>query len=308
MPERPPCLWRKDVTNRLIQNPWQATKTKGFILDKCLLVREANKAFSTTMIRFKTLQKVALWVVCLGCAINSASALTNGLALTPPMGYNSGYANGTGISDAFLRSVADQMVSTGMRDVGYQYLCLDDGWAGSRDTNGVIVPDLSKFPNGMKSLVDYVYSKGLKFGIYTVFGSNTCAGLPGSYGHIVQDANTYAAWGVDYLKYEGCSFPDPLDHQQEQCELMGNALKNCGRPIVFTMSTGPFLSWFPADLNMWRGTGDFNSSWPVILSHINFVSQSAFAAGPGNWNDPDVLSTGFSPYPDAQSVFSMWCV
>ena len=224
------------------------------------------------------------------------------------MGYNSWVRQWHGNQRRLLRSVADQMVSTGMRDVGYQFLCLDDGWAGFRDTNGVIVPDTNKFPYGMKPLVDYVHSKGLKFGIYTVFGSNTCAGLPGSYGHIVQDANTYAAWGVDYLKYEGCSFPDPLDHQQEQCELMGNALKNCGRPIVFTMSTGPFLSWFPTDLNMWRGTGDFSADWQTILYHINFVNQSAYGAGPGGWNDPDVLATGISAYPDSQAVFSMWCI
>src|SRR5580693_3166521 len=113
-------------------------KPKALFSTNVFLSGRLTKLFSTTMIRFKTLQKVALWVVCLGCAINSASALTNGLALTPPMGYNSWYANGTGISDAFLRSVADQMVSTGMRDVGYQYLCLDDGWAGSRDTNGLM--------------------------------------------------------------------------------------------------------------------------------------------------------------------------
>jgi alpha-galactosidase len=234
-------------------------------------------------------------------------ALTNGLALTPPMGYNSWYANGTNVSDAFLRNIADQMVSTGMRDVGYHYLCLDDGWAGYRDTNGNIVPDPSKFPNGMKPVVDYVHSKGLKFGIYTVFGSNTCAGLPGSYGHVVQDANTYAAWGVDYLKYEGCSFPDPLDHEQEQCELMGNALKSRGRPIAFTMSTGPYQSWFPSDLNMWRGTGDYTGLWQNLLDHINFVSQSAYAAAPGGWNDPDVLNIGNS-YLDEQACFSMWCI
>jgi alpha-galactosidase len=238
----------------------------------------------------------------------TACALTNGLALTPPMGYNSWYANGTNISDAFLRSVADQMVSTGMRDVGYQYLCLDDGWAGYRDTNGDIVADTNKFPYGMKSLIDYVHSKGLKFGIYTVCGTNTCAGLPGSFGHVVQDANTFASWGVDYLKYEGCTFPDYADNEQSQCELMGNALKNCGRPILFTMTTGPFFSWFLNDLNMWRGTGDFNTDWSIILSHLDFVSQYPYAAGPGGWNDPDVLGTGFLAYPDDQAIFSMWCI
>jgi alpha-galactosidase len=247
-------------------------------------------------------------LVCVGWSSSFTQAMTNGLALTPPMGYNSWYANGTNISDSYLRSIADTMVSNGMRDAGYQYLNIDDGWAGYRDTNGVIVADTNKFPYGMKALIDYVHADGLKFGIYTVEGTVTCAGLPGSYGHVVQDANTFASWGVDYLKYEGCSFPDPLDNELPQCELMGNALKNCGRPIVFTMSTGPFESWFPGQLNMWRGTGDFNPDWSTLMAHIAFVSQSAYAAGPGGWNDPDVLGTGFLDYTDDQAIFSMWCI
>jgi alpha-galactosidase len=243
--------------------------------------------------------------------INHSHALTNGLALTPPMGWNSWYAAGVGINESYIKSIADDISTNGMREAGYNYVCMDDGWAGYRDTNGVMVADTNKFPSGIKALADYIHSKGLKLGIYTVFGPTTCAGLPGSFGHEVQDAQTYAEWGIDYLKYEGCSFPDPLAHEQEKANQMRDALLATGRPIVFTMSTGPNESWFPDSLNMWRGTGDnVPHSWDTFLHHLDFVAQNPELAGPGHWNDPDVLDIGigWSSGIEDEAMFGMYCM
>ncbi|MDB6109082.1 MAG: glycoside hydrolase clan [Pedosphaera sp.] len=237
-----------------------------------------------------------------------AQAVTNGLALTPPMGWNSWYANGSGITEQTIKDAANAMATNGMKAAGYEYVCMDDGWAGYRDTNGVMVADPIKFPSGIKALADYVHAKGFKFGIYTVFGQWTCANLPGSYGHVVQDANTYAGWGIDFLKYEGCSFPNPLAHEQEQCELMGNALLATGRPIVYNMSIGPAEAWMTNDLNMFRGTGDAAHKFDSMVRHLDFVAQTPELAGPGHWNDPDVLESGYFSKEDLRTQFTMWCM
>ncbi len=237
-----------------------------------------------------------------------AQALTNGVALTPPMGWNSWYSISTSINETNVKGFADSMATNGMKAAGYQYLCLDDGWAGYRDTNGVIVADTNKFPSGMKALADYVHSRGLKFGLYTVWGPTTCAGLPGSYGHVVQDANTYASWGVDYVKYESCSDPDPLTNELPQLQLMSSALLNTGRPIVFTSSIGPFETWMTNVLNSWRGTGDNTHTLANVFYHLDYVTQTAAYAGPGHWNDPDVLECNFLPASQFMVNFSMWCM
>lgn len=245
-------------------------------------------------------------------ASSAAWASTNGLVPNPPMGYNSWYANGTGINEAGIRSVTDQMATNGMLAAGYNYINLDDGWAGGRDTNGFIYGDTNKFPSGMKSLADYVHSKGFKFGLYTTAGSNTCGGLPGSLNHLVQDVNTYAAWGVDYLKFEGCGIPSYEEEPREQIYLtrMAKALAACGRPIVYSSSISHFENWMPATINVWRGTGDITPGWGSILHHIDAVSQTPGAAGPGGWNDADVVPLGYPNFSanENASMFGMWCV
>ncbi len=239
-------------------------------------------------------------------------ALNNGVALTPPMGYNSWYGNGSGITEALIHSVADEMATNGMLAAGYNYITLDDGWMGVRDTNGAMIADTVKFPHGMKNLADYVHAKGFKLGLYTVFGTNTCANLAGSADHIVQDANTYAAWGIDFLKFEGCSLPlyEILPRQQIYILRLQQALANTGRSFLVSASiANNFENWMPRALNLWRGTGDEFRIWDIILHHIDFVAQSPSAAGAGGWNDPDVLMIGNNYFNAEQNktIFSMWC-
>jgi alpha-galactosidase len=239
-------------------------------------------------------------------------ASTNGLGLTPPMGYNSWYINHGNINESFIRKVADTMATNGLREAGYEYICLDDGWASGRDTNGTIVASPVKFPSGMKALGDYLHAKGFKFGIYSAWGPFTCEGLPGSCGHVVQDANTYAAWGVDYLKYDACSSCPPQTDYRQDVELMAAALLQCGRPIFFNSSIDvyhPAPGWAPSVLNTWRGTGDILPSFDVLLYHLDYVARTPELAGPGHWNDPDVLQVGRLVTIDQAKVdFGMWCM
>jgi alpha-galactosidase len=243
--------------------------------------------------------------------LQSAPGLTNGLALTPPMGYNTWYSHGPNIDENLIKSVADAMATNGLRDAGYTYVCLDDGWAGYRDATGQIVADTNKFPSGMKALADYVHTKGLKIGLYSTYGQLTCAGFPGSCGHVVQDADTYAGWGIDYLKYEGCSSCTPPDDPRQQAELMSAALLNSGRQILFNISvTGAAEPWMPAAANSWRGTGDNTPFFLSVLHHLDIAAAAPFLAGPGQWNDPDVLQVNsVSLSQDEQRAnYSMWCI
>ena len=155
------------------------------------------------------------------------------LALTPPMGWNSWNKFGCDVSEILIKEIADAMVSTGMKDAGYEYIVIDDCWQIDRDAQGNIVPDPERFPSGMKALADYIHSLGLKFGIYSDAGIKTCQGRPGSRGYEFQDARTYAAWGVDYLKYDWCHHgtQSPVDSYR----LMRDALFAAGRPIVFSI-------------------------------------------------------------------------
>ena len=240
-----------------------------------------------------------------------ARALTNGVALTPPMGFNSWYSYGAGVNEALIKSIADAMATNGLLAAGYNYINLDDGWAGYRDANGVMVADTNKFPSGMKALADYVHGKGFKIGLYTTAGTSTCAGYPASANHFAQDANTYAAWGIDYLKFEGCdvSTYEGLPRQQIYIARMGQALAHCGRPIVFSVSFDRvFENWMPQYINLWRGTGDIDGSWSTILSHIDFVAQTPGFVLPGGWNDLDVLEIGSGFFSEVEytSIFSMW--
>lgn len=220
----------------------------------------------------------------------------NGLAKTPPMGWNSwNYFQGL-VDDATVRAIADAMAANGMRDAGYVHVNIDDSWEGQRDENGTIHPN-KKFPD-MQALANYVHGKGLKLGIYSSPGPKTCSNYEGSYGHEEQDARTFAAWGIDYLKYDWCSaFRIYKDSEMRAVyQKMGEALEGSGRPTVFSLcqqGKEEVWKWGPlAGGNIWRTTGDIEDSWKSI-AEIGFSqpSLSPYAA-PGHWNDPDMLEIG----------------
>jgi alpha-galactosidase len=232
-----------------------------------------------------------------------------GVASTPPMGWNSWNHFAEHVTDADIRSAADALVSTGMRDAGYVYVNVDDTWQGKRDAHGVLHPN-ERFPD-MKALGDYIHSKGLKFGLYSSPGSRTCANFEGSLGHETQDAQLYAAWGVDFLKYDLCYFQEemrkaraghPGDRDAAKNLMiaayrkMGDALKATGRPILYSLcqyGVDQPWKWGPAvGASMWRTTDDIDDSYGRMIA-IGF-SQAGLSkfAGPGAWNDPDMLEIG----------------
>jgi len=225
------------------------------------------------------------------------------------MGWNSWNYFNTSVNDPIIRSIADAMATNGMKAAGYQFVNIDDCWAVSRDSNGVIVADPARFPNGIKALADYVHSKGLKFGIYSDHGLETCGSRPGSYGCEYLDANTYAAWGVDYLKYDNCNLPSG-DNAQADYARMAYALMKCGRPITFSLSHWSFASWDPANGNLWRTTDDISDTFASIVSNLNGNNPTAYYAGPGRWNDPDILEVGNGSMTatEDQAHFSLWCL
>ena len=196
-----------------------------------------------------------------------------GLAQTPPMGWNSWNKFACNIDENIIKGVADAMVETGLRDAGYVYLNLDDCWHGERDSLGFIQADPVKFPSGIKALADYVHSKGLKIGIYSDAGRKTCGGRPGSFGHEYQDALQYAKWGIDYLKYDWCETYDinPVGAYN----LMRDALRAAGRPILFSMcewgSSKPW-EWAAETGHMWRTTGDIFNCFDCVDQHPGFAS------------------------------------
>ncbi|MGA5299375.1 glycoside hydrolase family 27 protein [Nucisporomicrobium flavum] len=225
-----------------------------------------------------------------------AAALDNGLGRTPVMGWNSWNRYTCGIDEALIRRQADAMVSTGMRDLGYRYINLDDCWQTSRDSAGNIVADPARFPSGMKALGDYLHARGLKFGVYSDRGTHTCAGRPGSQGYEYQDARSYASWGVDLLKYDNCNAT--LD-QQTQYETMRDALAASGRQILFSVCAWEFKPWAPKTGNQARTTGDIGDDYTVAAPGLQSVEQIidrnndyAMYAHPGYFNDPDMLQVG----------------
>jgi alpha-galactosidase len=248
-------------------------------------------------------------------------ALDNGLAKTPPMGWNSWNKFGCkGLNEKVVRETADTMVSSGMKDAGYQFVILDDCWQTGRDASGNIVADAERFPSGIKALADYVHSKGLKFGIYTDVGTMTCAKRPGSIGHEYQDAKQYANWGVDYLKEDWCNTL-PGQNSESSYTLMRNALADSGRPIVFSIcewgSTKPWL-WAESIGNLWRATGDIQDCWDCkkdwggngVTQIIDQMNGLETYAGPGHWNDPDMLEVGNGGMTkeEYRAHFSMWAM
>jgi alpha-galactosidase len=255
------------------------------------------------------------FVALVACA--PAKALDNGLALTPPMGWNSWNKFQCNVSEDLIKGATDAMVSSGMKDAGYEYVVIDDCWQVGRDAAGNIVVDAKRFPSGMKALGDYVHSKGLKFGIYSDAGLQTCAGRPGSAGHEYQDAIQYAAWGVDYLKYDWCH--TGTANAQWAYSTMRDALKTSGRAILFSMcewgTAKPWL-WAGDVGNMWRTTGDISDCWDCKKDQLSFVKildmQDGLEtyAGPGHWNDPDMLEVGNGGMTTTEyrAHFSLWCL
>jgi alpha-galactosidase len=251
--------------------------------------------------------------------VATPAAAAEGLALTPPMGWNSWNKFGCDVSEKLIRETADALVATGMKDAGYEYLVIDDCWQVRRDARGRIVADPERFPSGMKALADYVHGKGLKFGLYSDAGTGTCAKRPGSKDHEAIDARTYAEWGVDYLKYDWCNTEG--QDTRESYARMSRALRATGRPIVFSIcewgSTRPWL-WAPGIGHLWRSTGDIQDCWDCgkswggmgIVHIIDLQADLHPFAGPGHWNDPDMLEVGNGGLTNAESRahFSFWAL
>ncbi len=260
---------------------------------------------------------ILLLVLCLPAAVMAKKF--EGLALTPPMGWNTWNTFGVNINERLIKETAESMIASGMRDAGYVYIVLDDAWlAKERDAEGNLVADPVKFPSGMKALADYLHQKGFKFGIYNCAGNKTCAGYPGGRGHEYQDARTYASWSVDYLKYDWCNHGTA--DAKETYKTMRDALYAAGRPIVLSIcewgNNKPWL-WAKDIGHLWRTTGDitdcydcqevYSMGWKVILdSQVGLEKY----ADPGHWNDPDMLEVGNPGLSLAESRahFSLWCM
>jgi alpha-galactosidase len=241
------------------------------------------------------------------------------LAPTPPMGWNSWNKFGCHVSEDLIRQMADAMVKSGMKDAGYQYIVIDDCWQVERDSSGNIVPDAKNFPSGIKALADYVHSRGLKFGIYSDAGSMTCAKRPGSLGHEYQDALKYAAWDVDYLKYDWCN--TSTQDAPAAYALIRNALNAAGRPIVLSIcewgTAKPWLWGQRVGGNLWRTTGDISDKWETkekdslgMLNILDLQNGIESYAGPGHWNDPDMLEVGNGGMTtdEYRAHFSLWSI
>ncbi|MFL6127036.1 NPCBM/NEW2 domain-containing protein [Actinophytocola sp.] len=252
-----------------------------------------------------------------GASAPRAAALENGLASTPAMGFNNWNATNcrAEFNEQMVRQIADIFVSRGLRDAGYTYVNIDDCWAlPNRDGAGNLVPDPARFPNGIKAVADYVHGKGLKFGIYTSAGTRTCneLGFPGAIGHERQDANLFASWGVDYLKYDNCG--DHLGQSaQQRYTAMRDALLATGRPILFSIcewgSNAPW-DWAQPVGNSWRTTDDIADNWNSMLGIFKSNAALAVNAQRGGWNDPDMLEVGNGGMTDTEyrSHFSLWAM
>ncbi|WP_329082401.1 MULTISPECIES: glycoside hydrolase family 27 protein [unclassified Streptosporangium] len=262
-----------------------------------------------------------------------AQALNNGVGRTPPMGWNTWNTFGCNINETLIRQTADALVSNGMRDLGYQYVVVDDCWFDpNRDSAGNLQANLSRFPSGMKALGDYLHARGLKFGLYQAPLDKTCAqyfgaypGATGSLNHEVQDARQFAAWGVDYLKYDWCSPTGTIDDQVRTFAKMRDALAATGRPILYSINpnsihdkTGPRRNWGDV-ANIWRTTEDITNAWNTgqtngypmgIQNIVNVNAPLSGYAAPGQFNDPDMMVVGRGGMTDTEmrSHFALWAV
>jgi len=253
--------------------------------------------------------KISL-IFILVCLTPLICCLDNGLARTPAMGWNSWNKFGCGINETLIKEIADAMVSTGLAAAGYEYVNLDDCWQLSRDnTTGEIQADPQAFPSGIKALADYVHSKNLKFGLYSDAGLYTCQKRPGGLYHEEQDAQTYAKWGVDYLKYDNCY--NALLPPKFRYPRMRDALNKTGRPIYYSLCEwGQDDPWdWAADVgNSWRTTGDISDKWESFIDILEKQVPIASKGGPGGWNDPDMLEVGNGGMTDSEYAahFALW--
>lgn len=269
------------------------------------------------------MRKIIFYLFLLIANFSFAQKFQN-LAPTPPMGWNSwNKFQCDSINENVVKQIADAMVSSGMKNAGYQYVIIDDCWQIGRDSAGFIIADPKKFPSGIKALADYVHSKGLKFGIYSCAGMKTCAGRPGSRGHEFQDAYTYAKWGVDYLKEDWCNTDG--QNAKESYTLMRDALYKAGRPIVFSLCDWGLSSpwqWAGDVGSLWRTTGDIADAWDKgygadgkmwggsVLMNLDMQRKLEKYAGPDHWNDPDMLEVGNGglTVSEERAHFSLWCM
>ena len=257
--------------------------------------------------------------------VAQAASPSASLALTPPMGWNSWNKFACNVSEDLIKGTAEAMVKSGMKDAGYQYVVIDDCWQVTRDKAGNIVADPQRFPSGVKALADYVHSLRLKFGIYSDAGSKTCAGRPGGLGHEYQDTLTYASWGVDYLKYDWCN--TSTQDARSAYANMRAALDATGRPIMLSICEWgkhqPWLWGREVGGNLWRATDDIKDRWAGkqewepgrccsygVLDILDEVADLYTYAGPGHWNDPDMLEVGNGGMTanEYRSHFSLWAL
>lgn len=266
--------------------------------------------------------KKYLFIAALFIAAQLHAQKFEGLANTPPMGWNSWNTFATNINEKLVMEIADDMVKSGMKDAGYNYIVLDDGWmAKERDGNGNLVPDPQKFPNGLKPLIDNVHAKGLKFGLYNCAGTQTCAGYPGTRGYEYQDARFYAALGIDFLKYDWCNTEGIT--AKEAYKTMSKAIKMAGRPMIFSLCEwGDNQPWeWAKDIGqMWRISGDIANCFDCIDDHgtwkswgvtyiIDMRKNIRQYAGPDHWNDLDMMEVGHGmSAAEDRAHFSMWCM
>ena len=278
---------------------------------------------------FKKIAPAFLMFLCMN--ILSASAQNNldsktDLAPTPPMGWMTWNYFGTDISEKIVHDIADAMVNSGMVKAGYDHIMIDDGWQGGRDNKNNMIPDPEKFPSGIKALADFVHSKGIKLGIYSDAAQLTCAGYTASLGFEEQDAKTFASWGIDYLKYDYCGAPSDSNTAKIRYKKMADALRNSEREIVFSICEwGGRQPWFWAagvGGQLWRTTGDVRDTWKSLMYNLDINANLESHAGPGHWNDPDMLIVGLrgskGPAGDLggtgcndieyQSNMSLWCI
>lgn len=257
--------------------------------------------------------------VCLACIIVSlagtALAQRAELARTPPMGWNSWNHFRLDINDAVIRAQAEALVKSGMRDAGYKYVVIDGGWEGFHDANGAFHPDPQRFPD-MKALVDYIHSLGLKAGIHTTPGPKTCSGREGSYGYETQDAETFARWGIDFVKYDWCTAGQVYKPEQMQAayKKMADALAATGRPILLSLcqyGIQDVWKWGASvGAHMWRTTNDIQDNYYQMM-FLGFAQNGLERyAGPGHWNDPDMLEIGNSHMKDEEyrTQMTLWCI
>jgi len=275
---------------------------------------------------------VSFLTIFIGFCVSAQS--NQNLVPTPPMGWNSWNLVEKEVDEQILKEMADAMVRSGMKDAGYRYILVDDYWAGGRDSQNKLVPDPKRFPNGMKVVADYIHSKGLKLGLYSDAGSLTCAGVTGSFGFETIDAQTFAEWGIDYLKYDYCNAPEDVETAFVRYKKMGDALKVSGRPIVFAICEWgrrtPWLWAKAAGGHLWRTGGDSRDLWQSnnqtytgIMEIFDAQEGLEQYTGPKGWNDPDLLMVGLygqgkssslnGRYKGCTSIeyrthFALWCM